>query len=120
MKFKTTQIERDFRCTEGLTLKQQQLREYADLIDRLSTLSGHGEITITDMFRYGDRWIHSLHHRNYGKAVDIRVKDKTAWWYAAMAMLGYVLNELNPKFRMNPHWELHGTDDAHIHIEIRN
>jgi len=120
MQFKTTQIASDFRNTNELTLKQQQIREYADLIDKISVLTGHGEITITDMLRSGDRWIHSLHHRNYGQAVDIRVRDKTMWWFAAMAKIGDFINDLNPKFRMNPHWELLKTENRHIHIEIRN
>ena len=120
MRFKTKKIERDFRNHEDLTPRQRQIREYADLIDRVSVLAGHGEITITDFLRSGDRHIHSLHHRNYGQAVDIRVRDESVQWYYAVVSLCRSLELLNPLFRVNPHFTDYRRDQQHIHIEVRN
>ena len=91
------------------------LRVYAELLDRISRLTGHDAITITSYVRNDN--IRSLHY--YGRALDIRVKDKPESWYRAMCEVGQGLALLNPRFRMNPHEELFGKNNQHIHIEIR-
>ena len=92
------------------------LRLFVEQVDRLSKLTGHGPITITSYIRNDN--IHSLHY--WGRALDIRVKDKPTSWYWAMCEFGQAMGLLNPRFRMNPHNELYGKEHQHIHIEIRD
>ncbi len=92
------------------------LRLLVEWIDQLSRESGHGEIEITSYIRLGSK--KSYHY--YGQAVDIRVKDKPVVWYAAMARLGETLGLLNPKWRINPHYEEYHGGQPHIHLEVRS
>lgn len=92
------------------------LRVYVELLDRISKLAGNGPITITSYIRNNN--IRSLHY--WGRALDIRVKDKPKTWYWGMVEIGKGLNLICPRFRMNPHTELYGKEHQHIHIEIRD
>ena len=91
------------------------LRMFAEQIDKISKLTGHGPITITSYIRNDN--IHSCHY--WGRALDIRVKDKPRTWYWAMVEFGKAMALLNPQFRMNPHSEIYRRNNQHIHIEIR-
>ena len=116
MKFKTRQIKRDYN---DLNLKASPenilLRQFVEVIDTMSRLTGHGEVTITDYLRTNPR---SLHH--YGRALDLRTKDKSNSWYWAMSLLGLAFWAFSKQFRVQVHKELKDTKDQHIHIEIRD
>lgn len=92
------------------------LRKLVGEIDRLSIDSGHREIMITSYIRPDRK--QSYHF--WGQAVDIRVKDKPVEWYVAMCKLGESLGLLNPKWRINPHYEQYHGGEPHIHLEVRS
>jgi len=119
MIYKTKQIKRDIECSDGLTHEQWLLRKVLALIDWISELLGFGEITITDFLRDGDEWLHSLHHRKYARAADVRVRDKSVAWYVAMMLFGQCLHLLNNNIRFNMHYDTYRKDNQHIHVEIR-
>lgn len=120
MKHKSDQIKKDYTSYRSpYAEKQKMLHLLLTIMDNVSRLLGCDEITITDYLRSGDRWIHSLHHKQYGLAADIRVRDKPLWWYFCMVSILKALEIANPKIRTNPHWEDYGTNNQHIHVEIR-
>jgi len=92
------------------------LRRFVDMLERFSLLTGYGELTVTSYIRNDNP--KSLHY--WARALDIRVKDKPKCWYWGMVDIGKAFALLNPRFRMNPHSELYGKDNQHIHIEIRD
>lgn len=97
----------------------QDLVWMLELIDNISVRTGHGEITVTSLMRLDNP--DSLHYFEYkGRAADFRVRDKKVVFYLAMVFLGKVFELLNPKFRIQPHPELFGKGEQHIHIEIRS
>ena len=116
MKFKTDQIKRDY---QDMSIKPSAnniiLRQFVQLLESVSKLTGHGELTITDYLRNDPK---SLHH--YGRALDIRVRDKDKTWYWGMRMLGKALWIMSKRLRLNPHIKLYGQPQQHIHIEIRD
>ena len=93
----------------------QKLRQYVYLLDLLSLMLGFGELTITSFIRLDNT--KSLHY--YARALDIRVKDKSAYFYWGMSMIGQAIFAMNKQFRMNCHMELYNKIHQHIHIEIR-
>lgn len=115
MKWKDEKDQQDFVQIDGPYKSEENLmlREFIEILEQISVMTGHGEITITDYLRDNPR---SLHH--YGKALDGRVNDKPLRWHVAMAKIGEALAILNPQFRMNPHFDDRKTQ-PHIHIEIR-
>ena len=119
MLFKTPLIQHEFTTTKVVNHQQRQLREYLFALDNLSLMLNQKEITMTDFLRDGSE--QSLHHRIHGgRAADIRVRDKSTVWYVAMCEIGEALERLDHRFRMNPHRELYGKEQQHIHIEIRS
>lgn len=120
MKYKTVDIEDDYVNQQDRSKFNLKLRRYVYILETISDLLGFGELTITDYMRHGDKYIHSLHHVKYGgRAADIRVRDKPALWYWMMVAIGKAIEIGNKQFRMNPHFELYGQPQQHIHIEIR-
>ena len=93
-----------------------KLRQFVDMLEKLTVMIGLPELVITSYVRLGNK--KSLHY--YGRALDIRVKDHSATWYWGMVLIGMAIGFINPKFRMNPHTELYGKLHQHIHIEIRD
>lgn len=90
------------------------LREYVQVLGLISIMLGFGAIVITSYIRLGKKT--SCHY--YGWAVDIRTRDKPEIWYFCMVSIGRAIELLNPRFRMNPHFNTR--DSApHLHIEIR-
>ena len=92
------------------------LRQFVQVVELISILTGHGELTMTSFIRLNN--LHSLHY--YARALDIRVKDKSQWFYYPMCLIGLALGLMNENIRMNPHNELYGKPEQHIHIEIRS
>lgn len=84
------------------------------VIDDLSKATGHGEITVTGFLRPQD--FDSYHYK--AQAADIRVKDKSKEWYAAMILFKHVLERLDWQVQLVPHLELYGGEHQHIHVEI--
>lgn len=84
------------------------------VINDLSKVTGHGEITVTEFLRPQD--FDSYHSK--AQAADFRVKDKSKEWYAAMILLRDVLRRLDWQVQLVPHLELYGTVDQHIHVEV--
>ena len=120
MLWKTKKIKKDYTSYRSpYADKQKMLHMYLRIIDLISILLGCGDIVITDLLRTGDKWIHSLHHKHYGLAADIRVRDKPLWWYFCIVSICKAIEIANPKIRINPHWGDYGKDNQHIHIEIR-
>lgn len=91
-----------------------RLHQILRVIDDLSQATGHGEITITCFLRPQD--FDSYHSK--GQAADIRVKDKSKEWYAAMILFKHVLERLDWQVQLVPHLELWRKDHQHIHVEI--
>lgn len=118
MRFKDDSDAQDYRNITGPYSGEANLllRQFAEMLDKVSRVTGHEEITITSYVRNDN--IRSLHY--YGRALDIRVFDKPESWYHAMADVGAAMALLNPRFRMNPHPELFRKEQQHIHIEIRD
>ena len=122
MKFKKDKGQQDTNLTDWRNLslypsvENMELRKLVEMIDRLSKDSGHGEITITSYIRKNNK--KSLHY--YGRAVDIRVRDKPVEWYIALCSIGVALAALNPKWRINPHYELYSEPEKHVHLEVRS
>jgi len=84
------------------------------IIDDLSKLTGHGEITVTEFLRpKGSGGYHPE-----AQAADFRVKDKSKEWYEAMILFKYVLSRLDWQVQLVPHLELWRKDHQHIHVEI--
>lgn len=120
MKYKTPKIEDDYINQIDRSENNKKLRRFLYVLETISDLLGFGQLTITDYFRHGEKNEHSLHHSRYGgRAADIRVRDKPAIWFWMMVSIGKAMELANPKFRMNPHFELYGQPQQHIHIEIR-
>ncbi len=92
-----------------------KLRQFVQVLELISILTGYGELTITSFIRLDN--MKSLHY--HARALDIRVKDKPSAWYYSMALIGLALGILNKSVRMNPHYKLYGKSQQHIHIEIR-
>jgi len=84
------------------------------VIDDLSKVTGHGEITVTSFLRAKD--FDSYHSK--AQAADIRVKDKRKEWYAAMILFKHVLERLDWQVQLVPHLDIYGTENQHIHVEI--
>lgn len=117
MKFKNAEIAEDWeRWLNREPPHEPFMRLYRVMlvIDALSQATGHGEITITEFIRAQD--FDSYHSK--AQAADIRVKDKSKEWYAAMILLRDVLRYLDWQVQLVPHLELYGTKSQHIHVEI--
>ncbi len=117
MKCKKAQDELDYQNI-GLMPSEENsmLRNFVDILQSISILTGHDPLVITSYIRKGNK--KSLHY--YARALDIRVRDKSKAWYFAMISIGAAFGMLNPQFRMNPHLELYGKPEQHIHVEIRS
>lgn len=117
MKYKTDEIRADWeRWLSRERPHKPFMRLYAIMlvIDALSQATGHGEITITCFIRAQD--FNSYHYK--AQAADIRVKDKSKEWYAAMILFKHVLERLDWQVQLVPHLELYGLENQHIHVEI--
>ena len=121
MKFKTEQIKEDYNNVAHDNEGTQLLKWYLELLDRISQMTGHDHITITDYLRDD---INSLHH--YRRAADIRCKDKNVNWYIGMVKIGEALAILDmhkrkdkSRFKMQPHFWMYRKDHQHLHVEIR-
>ena len=120
MQHKTAKIKSDMGSpTSPYPEHRRRLLMLLRALDNISQVVGCGEIVITDFLRIGDKWIHSLHHKNYGTAADIRVRDKPLWWFWMMVAIGKAIEAVDPKVRMNPHFKDYGEPNQHIHVEIR-
>ena len=117
MKFKNAEIGEDWeRWLNREVPHEPFMRLYRVMlvIDALSQATGHGEITITCFIRALD--FDSYHSK--AQAGDIRVKDKSKMWYAAMILFRDVLRRLDWQVQLVPHLELYGKAHQHIHVEI--
>lgn len=120
MRFKTKKIERDWNnYISPYQKRNEKLKKFVGLLEDISELVGGNPIVITDYLRYGQKNIHSLHHEVYGCAVDIRVRNQTPAWYFMMTLIGMALALVDPKVRMNAHYEIYKTNNCHIHLEVR-
>jgi hypothetical protein len=117
-KYKTPQIRDDYNRVGGeySTPENLLLKLFVKIIDDITTMTRHGDITITSYIRKDNP--HSLHF--YGRAVDVRVKDKSLAWYMAMEHAVHLFHLLNPRFRIQIHLNQYNTIHKHIHIEIRD
>lgn len=117
MKYKSEEIKADWErwLNRGIPHKPfMRLYRIMLVIDALSQATGHGEITITCFIRAQD--FDSYHYK--AQAADIRVKDKSKEWYAAMILFKHVLERLDWQVQLVPHLEHYGTENQHIHVEI--
>ena len=117
MQYKTDEIKADWVRWLGRSVPHEpflRLYRIMHVIDALSQATGHGEITITCFVREKD--FDSYHSK--AQAADFRVRDKTKEWYAAMILLGHVLERLDWQVQLVPHLELYGTERQHIHVEV--
>ena len=120
MKFKTAKLKESwysgqdysFRLSKGSP--QRKLRRVMVLLDQISQISGHGEITITSYIRKKKK--SSYHYK--AQAVDFRTKDKRAGWCLAMIHIGQQLQFLDHTIQLDPHLELRNKPNEHFHLEI--
>ena len=117
MKFKRPKDRDDYRMLTGKYASESNawLKMWVETLDKLSVMLGHGEIMVTSYIRPDD--VHSRHCS--GKAIDIRVRDKSTEWYVAMHGICRWMEELNPRFHVNPHWNQYRGEQPHIHLEVR-
>ncbi len=105
---------------EDLTLyaseENTMLRQFFQVLETISKLTGHGELTVTSYVRRTNK--KSFHY--WARALDFRIKDELTIFYLGMIMVGKAFEFFNPRFRMQPHPELFRKSGQHIHIEIRN
>jgi len=119
MKYKTDKIKRDYNdIGKYPSVENGILRWFIEALELISIMLGFGELTITSYIRDVKKYPKSLHP--YGRALDFRVRDKPTIWYWGMCLIGMAIGLMNRRFRMNPHHELYGKDEQHIHIEIRD
>lgn len=90
------------------------LRWYIMTLDNISVMLGFDEITITSFVRLNNK--KSWHY--WGRALDMRIKDKSTEWYLAMIAIGNAFKQLDSRLFMQPHVELFRKDHQHIHIHI--
>lgn len=117
MKFKSEKIRKDWLHWVNRTPPHEAfMRLYRIMLalDDLSKATGHGEITITCFIRAQD--FDSYHSK--AQAADIRVRDKSKEWYAAMILFRDFLMRLDWQVQLVPHLEMYGTKQQHIHVEI--
>lgn len=119
MKFLNEQIRKDWN---DLTLHKSEenmlLRQFLELIERISKMTGHGELTITSYLRNkeGDNK-RSFHF--WARGVDFRIKDKSTAFYLGVAFLGQAFAFFDSRFRIQVHPEHFRENNQHIHLEIR-
>jgi len=117
MKYKTDEIKVDWERWLNREMPHKpfmRLCKVMHVIDVLSQVTGHGEITITCFIRAHD--FDSYHSK--AQAADFRVNDKNKEWYAAMILFRDVLRRLDWQVQLVPHLELYRTVHEHIHVEI--
>ena len=90
-----------------------KLQDLIHVIDIFSRLMGEGEVVLTSYYREGDPKYH-------GKlqAGDLRTKDKSAKWKAAMAHFAKAVRKGDDELQLDFHVELIGTPNEHLHVEV--
>ena len=118
MKFKSKKDKEQYNSLGGEYASESNLllRQFIDVLEAITVMLGLSELVITSYIRKDN--IYSLHY--YGRALDIRVWDHPVIWYWAMTLIGMAITLIDSRFRMNPHTELYGKPQQHIHIEIRD
>lgn len=111
MKFKHDKDRKQWAMITGpfASVENLLLREWVDILDKISILCGYGEIMITAYIKDGS-------HAE-GTAVDIRIKDKGLGWYHRMVDICEAISLLNKRFLVNPHFEIFESQ-PHIHIRV--
>lgn len=120
MKYKTDQIKQDWINPNPPSERNEahrMLREFVYLIDRLSVILGFGEVTMTCFLR--EKVVDNPTYHTVFQAVDLRTKDKPLVWKWAIYAIGVIIEKLNWKFQIYPHFESWGKPDEHFHIAIR-
>lgn len=99
-----------------------ELLEYLARIDRVSIAAGYGEITVTCVIRPYNPAKKSYHSGTPADPMvqggDIRTKDKPDGFRDLVIAVGKQMRRENPRWQMDPHPELVGTENEHIHIEV--
>lgn len=118
MKYKTALIRADWDRGadqfDGVAVKR--LRLLVQWIDIFCQMVGWGEITITSYYR--PESTNSYH--SVGQAVDIRTRDKPDNFKYVMMAFRYTIRAIDKQLWINPHKELWGEPQEHIHVAIED
>jgi len=96
---------------------QQCLDTFKSLIGIYTVGCGLDPAVITETWRPARLRTPSFHSKIPPQAFDLRTKDKPQWWLAGVLDILRALKKHYIKLQFDPHEELRGTENEHLHIE---